>query len=484
MRSKPCLVFSTLLFLTITGFAQRVGINNNNPQATLDVSGDLVLRAANVTVTNGNNTELNLASNRFSYYRISGATAAFSISGISGGTEGRLLTLFNRSGFTMTLNNNSASAGAANRVLTGANGNLDIPDRGIVNLQYDGAEQRWVVLSNNKPGNGSGNTGSWELNGNSGTGINNFIGTTDNQPLLIKSNNETVAEFRNGGASANFISTTQQRTGIGLLGSTPPAHTLEVGPGDIAGGSEGAFAVRGSVHLSHINYGSSEHTYIRGGKNESHVFLNDLPGMGNVGIGTAFPPEYKLHLWTAGEQAVKIDGTNSLMLFHDGQSNAQYGFLRAWTNIPYNPAGYYGLEVGVPPVQGGDPPKRLMFSTNYALRMVIMENGNVGIGTVNPSTKLAVNGDIRSREVVVETANWPDYVFKKDYPLQNLSDLEAYIRRNGHLPNIPSAAEIENQGQKLGDIQKKLMEKIEELTLYILQQQKQINELRRISGLE
>lgn len=93
----------------------------------------------------------------------------------------------------------------------------------------------------------------------------------------------------------------------------------------------------------------------------SNMAIN--PFGGNVGIGTNFSPEYKLHLYSTGEQLIKVDGSNSLMIFNDRTSNAQYGFLRAWTNNPFNPEGNYGLEMGVPPAVGSDPAKHLMFSS-------------------------------------------------------------------------------------------------------------------------
>lgn len=477
---KQILLYLLLLLTTvIEAAAQNVGINNPAPEATLDIFGDVVFRSADLVASDGTNLALDVSNNKFSYYRIAGPTAPFTISGITAGVEGRLLTLFNRSGFSMILTNNDAAATTENRLLTGILTDLTIPDRGMVNLQYDGIEQRWVVLSHNAsattPGSG------WGLTGNAGTNPSiNYIGTSDNQPFVIGSFGQKVAEFQYGAPSNNYIGTNFQRTGIGIIGTGAPTHTLEVGLADLVGGSQGVLGIRGTNHMSHFNYGAEENTYIRGGKAGSHLLINDVAGLGNVGIGTAFTPEYKLHLWTAGEQALKIDGNNSLIAFHDRQSNAQYGFMRAWTNAPFNPAGYYGLEIGVPPIIGGDPAKRLMFSTNYSLRMVIMENGNVGIGTTNPTNKLSVNGDIRGREVVVETANWPDYVFSDKHRLTPLKELETFIQSHHHLPNIPTASEIESSGLKLGDIQKKTMEKVEELTLYIIQQQKEIDTLRKM----
>lgn len=107
--------------------------------------------------------------------------------------------------------------------------------------------------------------------------------------------------------------------------------------------------------------------------------------------------------------------------------------------------------------------------------------GNVGIGTENFGTyKLAVNGSIRSKEVVVESG-WADYVFDEKYKLPLLADVEKFIKQNKHLPNIPSAKEVEEKGLHVGDVQKRMMEKIEELTLYIIKLNKKIEKLEEIN---
>lgn len=105
---------------------------------------------------------------------------------------------------------------------------------------------------------------------------------------------------------------------------------------------------------------------------------------------------------------------------------------------------------------------------------------NLTIGTTSKATgyELSVDGDIACEEVLVEDdGSWPDYVFKNDYPLRNISEVEILINENGHLPGIPSASDIEKNGQHLGDMQKRLLEKIEELTLYLIQQNKRIDQL-------
>ena len=107
-------------------------------------------------------------------------------------------------------------------------------------------------------------------------------------------------------------------------------------------------------------------------------------------------------------------------------------------------------------------------------------SGKVGIGTTNPGEyELAVNGKIRSKEVKVETANWPDYVFTKNYKLPTLKEVENHINEKGHLINIPSAIEAEANGVELGKMNRLLLEKLEELTLYIIQLKKANNMQQR-----
>ena len=107
-------------------------------------------------------------------------------------------------------------------------------------------------------------------------------------------------------------------------------------------------------------------------------------------------------------------------------------------------------------------------------RLVVQANGNVGIGTTIPGAyKLAVNGTIRAKEVIVDTG-WADYVFDDSYRLAPLSEVESHIKANKHLPGIPSAAEVAEHGVSMGDMQSKLLAKVEELTLHLIAQEKQL----------
>jgi len=119
----------------------------------------------------------------------------------------------------------------------------------------------------------------------------------------------------------------------------------------------------------------------------------------------------------------------------------------------------------------------------------IAPDGNVGIGLNNPRERLTVNGSILSEENIVVydavTSDYPDYVFEDNYNPISLSDLNNYIRKHKHLPEIPTEDEVAKDGIKLGEMNTKLLKKIEELTLYTIEQQKTIDELKsRIEKLE
>jgi len=123
----------------------------------------------------------------------------------------------------------------------------------------------------------------------------------------------------------------------------------------------------------------------------------------------------------------------------------------------------------------------LYLNSNSHKKVILCKNGgSVGIGTDTPSSsyKLSVNGGIRAKEVVVE-AGWSDFVFEKGYDLKSLGEVEEFINKNGHLPEIPNAEEIAENGVNLGEIESKLLMKIEELTLYIIDQNKRLTKLEQ-----
>ncbi|MBB6126350.1 autotransporter outer membrane beta-barrel domain-containing protein [Mucilaginibacter lappiensis] len=99
----------------------------------------------------------------------------------------------------------------------------------------------------------------------------------------------------------------------------------------------------------------------------------------------------------------------------------------------------------------------------------VLHTGNVGIGQTNPQNKLDVNGTVHSKAVTIDLNGWSDYVFKKDYQLRPLSEVKAYIDQNQHLPEIPSEQEMVKKGLDVSEMNKLLMKKVEELTLYLIE---------------
>ncbi len=135
----------------------------------------------------------------------------------------------------------------------------------------------------------------------------------------------------------------------------------------------------------------------------------------------------------------------------------------------------------------------VQISTRNDRHTFFNHGGNVGIGTAAPSydfdvhgmsrftQNMVVEGNIESKKIKVTAipGTVPDYVFKADYELISLRELENFINKNSHLPNVPSAKEVEENGQDVGGLQLKLLEKIEELTLYIIDLEKRLKELEK-----
>jgi hypothetical protein len=138
------------------------------------------------------------------------------------------------------------------------------------------------------------------------------------------------------------------------------------------------------------------------------------------------------------------------------------------------PANGNTISLGTP---GAMP---IVFYTNSANRMFITANGDVGIATDNPDPlyRLSVNGKIRAKEIRVNTG-WADYVFENNYNLKSLAEVEAFIKKHKHLPGIQDAATLQKEGVDISSMQTKMMEKIEELTLYLIEANKQIEKLNQ-----
>ncbi|MCR9250199.1 MAG: hypothetical protein NXI20_07220 [bacterium] len=186
---------------------------------------------------------------------------------------------------------------------------------------------------------------------------------------------------------------------------------------------------------------------------------------GKIGIGISTPTEGLVHIYrdaTTGGIA-SVNKNNATLKIQDSGSSLYVDGNTLYTTgnmIMGTLSANTSFSIG----------------TNNAERMRVDKDGNVGIGTTDThGYKLAVDGQVLSEEVKVAlSTNWPDYVFTPSYDLKSLDQVETFISENGHLPNIPSAQEVEeNKGIELGEMNAKLLEKIEELTLYMIELKKE-----------
>jgi hypothetical protein len=186
---------------------------------------------------------------------------------------------------------------------------------------------------------------------------------------------------------------------------------------------------------------------------------------------------------------ISVNGAVAWDFYNNGNNPSWSGALleHAGTAIPGNLYGLPASNLGIvlfQNVQNGvitSNGSNIFIAPLGNVTASFLTNGNVGIGTTNPgSFKLAVEGKIGAREVhVTSQSPWPDYVFSNQYKLKSLNTLEDYIKKNNRLPGMPSAAEVKNDGFELGKMNTRVVEKIEELTLYIIDLNKKIEKLEK-----
>ncbi len=194
---------------------------------------------------------------------------------------------------------------------------------------------------------------------------------------------------------------------------------------------------------------------------------------GYVGIGTTTPSRLLQVSKNMVAPSIEIHNTGgtggAAFRMIDDASGAQ------WTFKATSTGGFKIRDIAsgtnVIQVEQGASPNTLYLNSSGAV--------GIGTNTIPAGYKFAVDGNVIVESLEVQlSGSWPDYVFKPDYKLMSLPDLEAFIQKNGHLPNITSAEEMKNSNVDLLKMNVKLLEKVEELSLYVIELQKEVDKLK------
>jgi hypothetical protein len=251
------------------------------------------------------------------------------------------------------------------------------------------------------------------------------------------------------------------------------------------GGSPATYIYVGSLTLSSTNSGNAEKLKVdifgggwtNSNNGETTFYIGNRGGLSinEVTMGSnSISGYFTLHAYQNGNQtdfylvtpANSIAAMAVLSYWYAGDpafGTSQFITIMSSTNVP---AGTEITPLTITPV------------------MITDASGNIAVNasSTSPTYKFAINGALIATSATVKLyANWPDYVFKKDYTLTPLSELKTYINQNHHLPEMPTVQQIAKDGLNLGEINKLLVKKVEELTLYLIEKDKQLDDQQKIN---
>ncbi|MBS1759216.1 MAG: SprB repeat-containing protein [Bacteroidetes bacterium] len=309
----------------------------------------------------------------------------------------------------------------------------------------------------------------WTMTGNWGSNpADNFIGTNDNKDFVFRTNNVERMRIKDSG---------------------------EIKVNTLAGTDFQILVADSNGTLKRLNnlYTPNVIPWVTTGNNNTNSLLNFIGTTNNVDFviktnnteQARFTADGKLLLGTSTVGDTKftiahndLNGGMSINRLSSGIGKSEIRFEQNSIEL---------WAIGNDIDNSGEQTFFIWDHANFATRLLINKYGKVGIGVTPPGNNttpylLYVEGGIMTRDVKVTAATvFPDYVFAKDYELMGIYELEKYIKHNNHLPDMPSAKEVEsNEGFEVGNMQTKLLKKIEEQTLYIISLQKQVDELKEL----
>ncbi|MBX7241890.1 MAG: tail fiber domain-containing protein [Bacteroidia bacterium] len=453
---------SVFLFLSVVSFqvkAQFIGVGTATPQAKLDVSGNIAWRSWNIALVNGANGVLSPA-NEYSYYRITGPTAAFSIAGFSNPQDGKLVTLYN--GTTQVMTVVDEDAGAAASGIQSGSGNLTINPWGSITLQYHpnaGTAGLWVVVNSY----GELSPSSWNILGNAGTSAaTNFLGTTDNVDLAIRTNNTEKARMNTNGqlgiGTAAVGGVWSGFTGLEIVGNqytdihqrafgtfpvlymsstngttAAPTTTVQddlLGLIGFAGYSGTVFAdaayivAEADSSFNGNNLPARMSFFTRPSTSAAPLERMRITKDGLVGVGISAPTE-RLHVYHSGDisknvvfaQAIQptpnLDFQNNAVVGVARGANFAWGYSTGVMGVANTSSSFYGTGVhaviqnnnNIPIAPSSD--QALYVNANSLGYAALFMNGLIGVNTSNPLSRLHIV-DNSTSAVIINSPNESD----------------------------------------------------------------------------
>lgn len=373
-------------------------------------------------------------------------------------------------------------------------------------LRSDGIVS-WSLVSHSKSINTS---EFWNVTGNSGINHNvNYLGTNEPSDLVLKTDNEErtrITADGNVGIGTEGLTITSQETKLyvlsddirqtGYFKNLPGANTNYTG---------NSYALNGTneSHRNGVNYGgyflSNGYCSSCLGSNVG-LYANATGGNGNIGlVAKSENNNYDLaaHFQEGrvkfdNNLGIRLNPVSNTVLKLDKPSYVTYG-----ANFLFENGNRGNVIIGNGNVLSGGfaaltvtAGQGQQNANDLAIvafgKSLFLDELAVGVQGFTPGYKLSVDGKIIAEELRIQNSidwtPWPDYVFEKEYKLKPISELQKYLNEHKHLPEVPSAQNVKDEGIVVGELQITLLKKIEELTLYIIDQQKQIDDLKEIIG--